>query len=95
MTWKVCNDMAKNSFCTRHRSYSPDLAPYDFYLLSQLKMVMRGQCYDDVDAIKQKPTTSSDTSHVKKFKQCMQAWVQYFYHCISNSGRLFEWGKLA
>ena len=61
--WKVRNYLAKNKVSVLPQPpYSADLAPCNFYLFPKLKIVMKGQCYDDVDAIQQKMMVSSDTS---------------------------------
>ena len=49
---KVRNYLAKNKVSVLPPPpYSPDLAPCDFYLFPKLKIVMKGQYYNDVDAI--------------------------------------------
>ena len=73
--------------------YSPDMAPYDFYLFPKLKILMKGQCYNDVDAIKQKTDDELRCISRESFKQCMQEWVKWWDHCISSSGCYFEEDK--
>ena len=73
--------------------YSSDLAPCDFYLFPKLKMVMKGQCYDDMDAAKQKTDAELRCILRKCFEPCMQAWVKHWTHCISSSGCYFEGEK--
>ena len=52
---KVHNYLVKNKVSVLPQPpYSPGLAPCDFYLFPKLKIVMEGQCSDDVDVIKQK-----------------------------------------
>ena len=69
MALKFCNYLANKKVSVIFQPpYSPDLAPCDFYLFLKLKIVMKGQCYDDVDAIKQKPPISSDASDEKASK---------------------------
>ena len=46
---RVCNHLVKNKDCVLPQpAYSPDMAPWDYYLFPKLKMVMKDQCYDDV-----------------------------------------------
>ena len=54
---------------------------------------MKGQCYDDVDAIKQKTDAELRRLSRKSFEQCMKAWVKRWDHCISSSGCYFEGDK--
>lgn len=61
--------IAENNISVLSQSpYSPDLAPSYFYQFPKLKMVMKGQCYDDVDAIEQKTTTSSSDASREKLR---------------------------
>ena len=83
---KVHNYLAKNRvFTLLQPPYSPDLAPSDFCPIPKLKMVMKGQCYDDVDAVLRISRESVE--------QCMQAWVNRLDHSISSSGCHFEGDK--
>ena len=43
-------------------SYSPDMAPCDFYLVGKLHLAMKGKRYADVDAI-QKASTAYSTPY--------------------------------
>ena len=91
---KFCNYLAKNEVSVLSQPpYSPDLAPCDFYLFPKLKIVMKGQCYNDVDAIKRKTDDKLRRISRESFKQCMQAWVKRWDHCISSSGCYFEGDK--
>ena len=91
---KVRNYLAKNKVSVLPQPpYSPDLAPCDFYLFPKLKIVMKGQCYDDVDAIKQKTDNELRCISRESFRQYMQAWVKRWDHCKSSSGCYFEGDK--
>ena len=47
--------LAKNTMIPLpHASYSPDLAPCDFFLFPRMKRDMKGQRFDDVEAVKKK-----------------------------------------
>ena len=73
--------------------YSPDLAPFDFYLFPILKIMIICHCYDDVDTIKQKTNDELRRISRESFSQCMQAWVKWWDHCISSLGCYFEGDK--
>ena len=90
----VRNYLAKNKVSVLPQPrYSPDLSPCDLLLFPKLKVVMKGQCYDDVAAIKQKTGDEVRRTSRESFKQCMQAWVKQRDHRISSSGCYFERDK--
>lgn len=42
----------KKNTCSSHPPYSPDLAPFDFFLFPRLKSALKGQRFQDVEEIK-------------------------------------------
>jgi len=55
--------------------YSPDMTPCDFWLFPQLKTVMKGKRFEDIDAIKKNATSTLNTIPKDSFKN------------VSSSGR--------
>lgn len=53
-----------------HPQYSPDLAPADFWLFSQLKSMLKGKYYLDVEDIKPMKTFLTDIP-AQDFSNCM------------------------
>ena len=49
-TWMADRDMKT----VRHPSYSPDLAPYDFFLFPRMKDVLRGIRFQSTEEMKKK-----------------------------------------
>jgi histone-lysine N-methyltransferase SETMAR len=47
--------LTKNSMTELlHPPYSPDLAPYDFFLFARIKQVLKGKRFADVEEVKKK-----------------------------------------
>jgi hypothetical protein len=81
---------AKNDMITMdHPSYSPDLAPCDFFLFPKVKM-MQGEHFGEVENIKRETTRllknliSQDMQHY--FLQLKKRWAM----CIHSVGEYFE-----
>ena len=70
--------------------YSPDMAPCDFWLFPQLKTVLKGKRFEDVDAIKKNVTSTLNTFPKDSFKKCFQQWQDRWKQCISSQGEYFE-----
>ena len=73
-----------------HPSYSPDLAPNDFFLFPYIKNKMRGQRFstpgEEVDVFRM---------HVLKIPQsewlkCFGNWFKCMQKCIDLNGEYFE-----
>jgi hypothetical protein len=50
-----------------HLLYSPDLAPADFWLFPELKIVLKGKRFSDLEGIKLSVKTISTDSLVQDF----------------------------
>lgn len=46
--------------------YSPDLAPYYFYLFAKVKSALRGSRCQSIEAVKEKSGTCHDGTHRKR-----------------------------
>jgi len=69
---------------------SPDMAPCDFWLFAQLKTVMKGKRFEDIDAIKKNATSKLNTMPKDSFKKCFQQWQGCWKQCVSSQGDYFE-----
>ena len=47
---------SEDGSCAHHPPYSPDLIPADFFLFPRLKAAIKGACFADVNAIKDRVT---------------------------------------
>jgi hypothetical protein len=71
-----CFFLAKDSIpVIQQPPYSPDRAPRDFWLFPQLKMVLKGKSFDDIETIQ--ANTTKDLKKIPKNS----------YKNVSNSGR--------
>jgi hypothetical protein len=52
--------------------YSPDMAPYDVWLFPQLKTVLKGNRFEDIDEIKKNSMSTLNAIPKDSFKICFQ-----------------------
>ena len=70
--------------------YSPDMAPCDFWLFPQLKRVLKGTRFEDIDTIKQNATSTLNTITKDSLIKCFQQWRDRWKQCVSSQGEYFE-----
>jgi len=70
--------------------YSPDMASCDFWLFPQLKTVLKGKRFEDIDSIKKNATSTLNTIPKDSFKKCFQQWQDRWKQCVSLQGEYFE-----
>ena len=68
-----------------HHSYSPDLAPCDFWLFPKL----RGCRYETIEEMKDAVTKAIDTHTQEDFREAFQKFLER-YKCIAAGGYYFE-----
>ena len=66
--------------------YSPDLAPYDFWLLPKL----RGCRYETIEEMKEAVTKVIDTLTPEDFHGAFQKLLERYNKCIAAGGDYFE-----
>ena len=71
------------------RPYSPDLAPYDFWLFSKL----RGCRYETIEEVKEAMTKVIDTLTQKNFHGAFEELLERYHKCIAAEGDYFEGDK--
>ena len=69
-----------------HLPYSPDLAPYDFWLFPKL----RGCRYEKIEEIKEAVTKVIDTLTQDDFHGAFQKLLEWYNKCIAADGDYFE-----
>ena len=67
-------------------SYSPDLAPFDFWLFPKL----RGCCYETTEEMKEAVTKVFDTLTQENFHGAFQKLLEWYNKCIAAGGDNFE-----
>ena len=66
--------------------YSPDLAPYDFYLFPKL----RGCHYETIEEMKEAVTKVIDTLTQEDFHGAFQELLERYNKCSAAGGDYFE-----
>ena len=69
-----------------HPSYSPDLAPCDFWLFPKL----RGCRYETIEVMKEAVTKVIDTLTQEDFHGTFQKLLEPYNKCIAAGGDYFE-----
>ena len=70
----------------RHRPYSPDLAPSNFWLFSNL----RGCRYETIVEMKEAVTKVIDTLTQEDFHEAYQKLLERYNKCITAGGDYFK-----
>jgi transposase len=87
----VCEFLAKNSITKMdHPPYSPDLAPYNFWLFPKLKTALKGQRFADFPDIQQNVKTVLRGILENDFQDCFQLRHHCLTKCIASHGEYFE-----
>ena len=69
-----------------HPSYSPDLAPCDFWLFPKL----RGCCYETIEEMKEAVMKVIDMFTQEDFHGAFQKLLEGYNKCIATEGDYFE-----
>ena len=84
-----------------HPPYSPHLvperlyfclfvSPRDFFLFSQMKKVLKGKRFANVEEVKQKTAEALKGIKIYKFRNCFEQWRNHLDRCIASNGEHFE-----
>jgi histone-lysine N-methyltransferase SETMAR len=73
-----------------HPAYSPDLAPFDFFLFPTLKNVLRGKLFDDVDELSYAVQGAISEINNGSYFHSFMPWINRFQKCVSFHGEYFE-----
>lgn len=76
-----------------HPSYSPDLAPNDFWLISKLKKSMVGINFSSEYEIYHHAKKFLKSIPSKEFQDCFDKWIHRMKKCIKAKGDYFEFRK--
>ena len=75
-------------------SYSPDLAPRDFYLFSKLKSKLKGHRFGTMENIQNIVTDELNTLTENDFQYCYDQWKKRWNHCVTSQMSYFEGDNL-
>ena len=73
-----------------HPPYSPDFAPYDFWLFPKLKEKLRGCRYETIEEMKEAVTKVIDTLTQEDFHGAFQKLLERYNKDIAAEGDYFE-----
>jgi len=62
-------------------SYSPDLAPCDFFLFPKIKSALKGARFESVDAVEAKATQLLNSLTQNDLQRCFQQWKIRMERC--------------
>jgi len=66
------------------------MAPCDFWLFPQLKMVLKGKRFEDIDTIKKNVMSTLNTIPKDYFQKFFHQWQDCWKQCVSSQGEYFE-----
>jgi len=102
---KICAASANASlliheFLTKHEttvvhqlSYSPDLAPADFFLFLKWKSPLKGRRFQMVEEIEENSIWDLRAVPQNMFQDAFQKWKKCWEQCIKTGGEYFEGDK--
>ena len=73
--------------------HSPDLAPTDFFLLTKLNSVLKGQRFESVEEVKENLLAEIRSIPKEAFQECFQNWKKHWEQCIKSGGENFKGDK--
>ena len=73
-----------------HPTYSPDLAPSDFFLFPKIKEILKGRHFDDIDDIRSNTMAALKAIPQNRFQNCFEEWTRRWHRCITSQGEYFE-----
>jgi transposase len=71
-------------------SYSPDLAPCNFFLFPRLKITLKGKQFQDITEIQLNTTWQLQVILKQAYHTCIEMWKDHWNHCILSRGLYFE-----
>jgi transposase len=73
-----------------HPPYSPDLAPYDFWLFPKLKLTMKGKRFASIPETEAATTTSLKGLTKDDSQNCFKKWHERWNKYVASQGYYFE-----
>jgi transposase len=84
----------KNVTVVEHAPYSPDLAPSDFFLFPRIKIMLKGEHFDDIDDIKSNTTITLNGISENDFQACFQSRKTCMQRRVHAEGDYFEGDRI-
>jgi hypothetical protein len=73
-----------------HSPYSPDLAPWHFFLFPKIKLKLKGRRFDSTEEIQAESQRLLDTLTKQNFQEAFQKWRRRWDRCLHAGGNYFE-----
>jgi hypothetical protein len=73
-----------------HPPCSPDVAPNDFWLFSEIKCALKGRRFQDIENIQRNVMAALKVIPQQEFQKCLQQWQHHWDKCIAAEGEYFE-----
>jgi len=70
-----------------HPSYSPDLAPNDFFLFPKIKEILKGRHFDD---IRSNTTAGLKAIPQNQLQNCFEGWTRRWHRYRASQAEYFE-----
>jgi len=81
----------KNIMVCPYPPYSPDLAPYDFWLFPKVKMTMKGKSFESIQDIEAATTSQLKTLTKEDFQNCcFRKWQERWNKCVRSEGSVLR-----
>ena len=93
-SWWFLHDNAPTQiFCSvqviDHASYSPDLAACDYFSFPKLKLLLKGNFFNDILSIQKNVTGVLSEISSDEYKKCFERFVDRLNACIASEGMYF------
>jgi len=76
-----------------HPAYSPDLAPNDFFMFQNIKEILKGRHFDNIDDIRNNTMAALKVIPVipqNQSQNCFEGWTRRWHRCIASQEEYFE-----
>jgi hypothetical protein len=92
LTWQLAsgNIAVKKRTRAPHPPFSPDLAPWDFYLFARLKATMKGSLFEDENELLAGIISELNKISREELEIVFQEWVLRLDRCIDTGGEYVD-----
>ena len=88
--WVFSSFGQNNITLVPNHPYSPNPTLSNYSLFPQMKKVLKGKHFANVEEVKQKMTEALKGIKIDKFKNCFEQWKKRLNRCIASNGEYFE-----
>jgi hypothetical protein len=73
-----------------HASYSPNIAPSDFWLFGHVKNSLAGRMFDEPEQLREAITAFLDEIHLSELEVVFSHWVERVRWILKNNGDYYH-----